>query len=233
MGWKVEKYLPHGSPEAVSVPQGVRAGGPTRLILAVQLAVTYSALLVTLWTPRAAQAPWILLTAVCVLLFTLTGPYTPRELGLRWGGARTAAAIILAAAMLAAAITFLGHLAGVAANFARWGSWKGPAGYFGWALVQQFLLQSFFFVRLESLFRAGRPAVLAAAILFTIAHIPNPVLTGVTFVAGLATCEAFRRWRGILPLATAHALVGLAIAVTLPDRLLHHMKVGLGYLHHG
>jgi membrane protease YdiL (CAAX protease family) len=231
MGWKVEKYLPHAWGRVGSALPGTTGATQARLILALQVAVTYGALLATLWTPRSAQAPWILLTACSVLLFTLTGPYTLRELGLRWGGARTAATIVLAAAMLAAAITFMGRLAGVTTNFARWGSWKGPAGYFLWALVQQFLLQSFFFLRLESLLRAGRPAVLVAAILFTLAHIPNPILTGVTFAAGLATCEAFRRWRAILPLGTAHALVGLALAVTIPDRLLHHMKVGLGYLH--
>src|SRR5437879_12253662 len=48
--------------------------------------------------------------------------------------------------------------------------------YAVWAFLQQFMLQSFFFVRLESLL-GSRRAVLATTILFAAAHIPNPILT--------------------------------------------------------
>jgi membrane protease YdiL (CAAX protease family) len=231
MGWKVENFLSAAGGQDISARPAIIPGSTNKRILALQVAFAYTSLLITLWTPRAAQGPWVLLTACSVALFTLTVPYDYDQLGLRWGNARTTTAIIITAAMLAAAVILIGHLAGVVTNFAHWGSWKGPVGYFIWAVVQQFLLQSFFFIRLESIFGAGKPAVGATAILFTVAHIPNPVLTAVTLGAGLATCEAFRRWRAILPLGLSHAMIGLALAVSIPDHLMHHMKVGLGYLH--
>jgi hypothetical protein len=40
----------------------------------------------------------------------------------------------------------------------------------------------------------------------------------------------FRRYRSIYPLAIVHALMGVTIAFITPDSLLHHMRVGAGYL---
>src|SRR5213078_5379367 len=62
--------------------------------------------------------------------------------------------------------------------------------YAVWAFLQQFMLQSFFFVRLESLL-GSRRAVLATTVLYAAAHIPNPILTVGTFLAGLFFCEMF------------------------------------------
>lgn len=98
-----------------------------------------------------------------------------------------------------------------------------------WALVQEFILQSFFFVRLESVL-GGRRAVWVAAVLFAIAHIPSPLLTLLSFLGALFFCEMFRRYRNILPLGVVHAALGLTVAASLPDSLLHHMRVGIGYL---
>jgi len=107
--------------------------------------------------------------------------------------------------------------------------WNKAWQYALWALVQEFILQSFFFVRLESLL-GGRRAVWAAALLFSATHIPSPLLTLLSFGGGLLFCEMFRRYRNIVPLGLVHAALGLTIAATLPDSLLHHMRVGVGYL---
>ena len=99
-----------------------------------------------------------------------------------------------------------------------------------WAFAQQFLLQSFFFVRVEEL--AGDWwAVLASTVLFTLAHLPNMALTAMTFVGALFFTEAFRRYRSIYPLGIAHALLGIAIAYSFPDSIMHHMRVGLSDWH--
>ena len=84
-------------------------------------------------------------------------------------------------------------------------------------------------MRLESAL-GSRRAVWAAALLFSAAHLPSPVLTLLSFIGGLVFCELFRRYRNILPLGLVHAMLGLTIAATFPDSLLHHMRVGLGYL---
>ncbi len=90
-------------------------------------------------------------------------------------------------------------------------------------------MQSFFYVRLESLL-GSRRALWAAAFLFGVPHLPSPVLTLLSFVGGWLFCELFRRYRNIFPLGVVHAMLGLTIAASLPDSLLHHMRVGLGYI---
>jgi hypothetical protein len=52
-----------------------------------------------------------------------------------------------------------------------------------------------------------------------------------TFIGGLFFVELFRRFRNIYPLAVAHAMLGLTLAITIPDDWLRHMRVGLGFFH--
>jgi membrane protease YdiL (CAAX protease family) len=100
--------------------------------------------------------------------------------------------------------------------------------YAAWALVQQFLVQSFIFVRLKSVY-GGRRAIIFTALLFSLAHIPNPVLIPATLVAGLVFSWAFRRYRNIYTLGFVHALLGLTLAVSLPETATHRMRVGAAY----
>jgi membrane protease YdiL (CAAX protease family) len=100
--------------------------------------------------------------------------------------------------------------------------------YVIWVVGQQFLLQSYFYLRFEQLF-GGRAAVLVSSVLFALLHLPNLPLTGLTLVGGLFFTEMFRIYRSLYPLAIAHALMGIAIAYSFPDSLMHHMRVGLSY----
>ncbi|HET9792540.1 MAG TPA: CPBP family intramembrane glutamic endopeptidase [Candidatus Angelobacter sp.] len=104
--------------------------------------------------------------------------------------------------------------------------------YLLWAVVQQWIQQSFFFVRMERIIHRGILASFTTAALFGLAHLPNPVLAPLTFIGGWFLSELYRRYRTLVPLGIAHGLVGLAIALSVPDRLNHHMRVGLGYLHY-
>jgi membrane protease YdiL (CAAX protease family) len=98
-----------------------------------------------------------------------------------------------------------------------------------WALVQEILAQSYLYLRLEAVWGGSRRAVLMTAVLFALAHLPNPVLTPVTLVAALAFTAAFRRWRNVYTVAVAHAVLGLALSVTMPAALTHQMRVGIAY----
>jgi len=102
-------------------------------------------------------------------------------------------------------------------------------GYIIWAMLQEFLLQSFFFNRCEELYGSA-PAVWMASTLFAAAHLPNPVLTTAALIGALFFCEMFRRYRSIYVLGIVHAMLGLTLAILMPDSLLHHMRVGIGYL---
>jgi membrane protease YdiL (CAAX protease family) len=141
------------------------------------------------------------------------------------------AGLILAVSFVAVAtLVFAVHGAGgqIPAN-PTWPNLHLAWQYVVWALVQEFILQSFFFTRCEELF-GGPAAVWVAATLFAFAHLPSPILTTLTLVGGLFFCEMFRRYRSIYPIGIVHAVLGLTIAMTMPDSLLHHMRVGIGYL---
>jgi membrane protease YdiL (CAAX protease family) len=100
--------------------------------------------------------------------------------------------------------------------------------------MQQFILQVYVLLRFLRLGMRRTPAVALAAVLFAIAHIPNPVLVSLTLVWGTISCLLFLRYRNLYALALAHGILGMCLAVTVPNHIHHHMRVGLGYLqyHH-
>jgi hypothetical protein len=102
--------------------------------------------------------------------------------------------------------------------------------YAVWSGVQQFLLQGFFLVRFLRLIPGSWQAALVAAALFASAHLPSPFLAPITLIWGFVACLLFLRYRNLYPLALAHAILGITIALTVPGTLDHNMRVGLGYL---
>jgi len=194
----------------------------------LEVFVVFALILAAVWTPQGRwNALFSLGAAACVLAFAALGPWGPREMGLSRPTAG-ASKILLIGALLCGAIWF----SGLGLRFAGLGyrvSWNRSWQYAIWALVQQFILQSVFFIRLEPMV-GGRRAVLCAASLYAAAHIPSPVLTLLSFLGGLVFSELFRRWRNLFPLGVIHAALGLTIANSLPDKWLHHMRVGIGFV---
>jgi membrane protease YdiL (CAAX protease family) len=107
-----------------------------------------------------------------------------------------------------------------------------PSGivYALWAGEQEFMLQSFYFVSLRKLI-PERWAILVSAFLFSFAHLPNPVLTALTLFGGYVFTSLFARYRSLYIIGAAHAVLGLSLAMVVPDTVLHHMRVGLNYYH--
>jgi hypothetical protein len=95
--------------------------------------------------------------------------------------------------------------------------------------MQQFLLQIYFLLRLLRLLPGKVAPLIAAAGLFSLAHLPNPVLTPITLLWGIAACMLFLRYRNIYALGIAHGILGLCVAVIVPESIQHHMRVGIGY----
>jgi len=196
-----------------------------------QLIVAYVFMERALWSRHLAfRNYWALIAISTVFIFTLIDRPSIRRMGL--GLPTTLGATLVLAASFAAALTliFLIHWAGgqIPAN-PTWPSLHLAWQYVMWALIQEFILQSFFFTRCEELFGSSA-AVWIAATLFAAAHLPSPILTTFTLIGGLFFCEIFRRYRSIYPIGVMHAILGLTIAVTMPNSLLHNMRVGIGYL---
>jgi membrane protease YdiL (CAAX protease family) len=185
--------------------------------------------MVAVWTPTGKVNTAANIVAIFSLLwFTVRGPYSLREMGFRLSLRGTLIPLGLGIA-LALAIAASGAFLRPVFGNAHAVPWQRAWLYAVWAVVQEFILQAFFYLRLKSVW-GHRPAVWAAASLFAVAHLPSPVLTVLGFAGALLFCELFYRYRTLIPIGIAHALLGLTIASSLPDSLLHHMRVGIGYL---
>ncbi len=87
---------------------------------------------------------------------------------------------------------------------------------------------------LRGIGRSSKPnpsaAVIAAAVLFSAAHIPGLLLTVGTLAWGIVSCTLFLRT--LYALGLVHGILGLCMAISVPDAVTHHIMVGLGYLHY-
>jgi len=200
----------------------------------VELAVTYALILIVCWTPRPWQRLLWWVAAASVLTITAISFDGLQAMGLRKKNFLRSlwvvgvALLLAAASVLAAAKLHTLHAPATLVLFV-----ETYFAYSVWAAVQQFLMQCFFLLRLLRLLPNARFAATIAALIFALAHLPNPILTSVTLIWGLAACLLFLRYRNLYPLAMAHAIFGITIAVTVPGPVDHNMRVGLGYLTYG
>jgi len=193
------------------------------------LAGGYALLEVALWTTHTYQLVFGLLTVAYVIGAVILRQSSADELGIsrrrvRHGWWALIAALTIAAMMVALSIRF-GTLHAVSRDRAVF---AGALLYLVWSLEQEFMLQGFIFLGIRRL--AGkRWAVLGTAVLFALAHLPNPILMAATLLGGLFFTLLFARYRNLVVVGLVHAIFGLTLFVTAPDSLNRHMRVGRGY----
>jgi membrane protease YdiL (CAAX protease family) len=196
----------------------------------IEVAGVFSLIVIALWTAKYA-AIFMIAAAIWILIATLTSPRSASDLGVGRMGLRKSAWIAISGALLAAAIVGAGAIEGTLHAFPWFPRPLLHSGVYAvWALVQQFIALSFFFIRFERLLASGTKAVVITALLFSAIHFPNWVLLVATAMMGLVFAEIFRRYRNIYWLGVAHAMLGIALAMALPDALHHQMNVGVAYL---
>ena len=198
---------------------------------AFEIAVAFGLIEAVEWTPRPLQRVLWIAAALGVALIVWRSFDGWQAMGFRVANFRrslwiVAAALALAAAAIAVAARKRTLLLpdGALAFFATY------CAYAVWTGVQQFLLQGVFLLRFLRLIPRPGAAAFTASALFAVAHLPNPVLTPITFIWGFAACLLFLRYRNIYSLMIAHAILGITVAITIPGPLDHNMRVGLGYL---
>lgn len=215
------------SPVQLIPPRAVAKANRTAIW---EVVVAYGLVQGALWSEGDARWWWAIAAAVWIVGITIVHRTRLRQLGLGVQGFFGSLWIVGAAAIIGAAILYGAYLAGTLHPYVLHRTLAAAAfGYLIWTFQQQFMVQSFFFLRLERLLGSGG-AAWAAAALFSLAHIPNPVLVPATFVAGVVFCQLFRRYRSIYALAVAQAILGMCLAAAVPSALHHHMRVGIGYL---
>jgi len=199
----------------------------------LELAICYALILLVIWTPRPPQRFVFWIAFAWILATTLVNRPDANTLGLRLSGLRSLLWIA------AGGLFFAGVLVGIAFELHTLHPLHGAgplalhlAGYLLWAFEQQFILQDYFLLRLVRILPNESAAAIAAAVLFSTAHLPNLVLTMATLVWGIVACTLFLRYRNLYPLGLVHGILGLCVAISVPDAITHHMTVGLGYLHY-
>ncbi len=197
----------------------------------IELLVGYGLILAVIWTPNPEQRVlyWIAWGWIAVTSILRRKESRPYGFGVK--GFLPSLWI----AGVAIVLFFLGLW--IASRLGTLHNLYGPlpvsvhiAEYALWALMQQFILQVYVLLRL---LRIGLPrwlAIALAAILFAAAHVPNPLLVPVTLFWGAVSCLLYLRYRNLYSLALAHGILGMCLAVTVPNAVHHHLRVGLGYL---
>ena len=205
---------------------------PSAWIAVLEIFAAWALIEMTIWTSGKTQLRLFWIGAIFIIASTIAHRPRLSDIGLGKRGLWSSLWVIPAALVVASAAVLLAWEAGTLHPlFGSVAIAAHSSGYLVWAIFQQFILQSYFFLRLEKVV-STRWAVVLSAALFCLVHIPNPVLVVVCLFAGWFACEVFRRNRNIYAIGVAHAILGLTIAVTVPDHIQRHMRVGIGYYHY-
>ena len=198
----------------------------------IEVVAGYAGIVLALWTSGTTQKFFIAIVLLWVATCVAGTWRDLRECGLGVSGLRESAWVVFVALGVAATLVVTAarlHTLHVVIHG------RNPAvsiaAYTVWALLQEFILINVFLARLLRILRSRVAAVMTTALLFGVAHIPNPLLVAVTLLWGAIACLLFLRYRNLYTLAIAHAIVGLTLSITIPDAVQHQMRVGIGYLH--
>jgi membrane protease YdiL (CAAX protease family) len=196
----------------------------------VELVSIYGLILLVMWTPPPWQLALLGLASLSIIAVIAASYEGMRPMGLctlNLVNSLWAVALAMTVAVFAVAIASRMHTLHVV-NTPRW-AFEQYGSYAVWAGVQQLILQCFILSRSLRLLGNATAAAAVSAALFAVAHLPNPLLTLITLFCGLASCLFFLHYKNLWPLALAHAILGIAIAITIPVSLDHNMRVGLSY----
>jgi hypothetical protein len=187
------------------------------------IAVTIFAL-ATIWlvAPRSPAAAWLIAGVAGALLIRRVrledrgfGWPDLRRALLAWWPAYVGCALILAALTRWRTVTGATLL--------------GAVAYLAACVIQQLIYQHLVCAPLTAEFGPNAKAQWSSALLFSLVHLPNPVLAPVTLIWGAAAWSLFRRERSLWAVAILQYLLsGIAYAI-IPYAWHHVFRVGPRY----
>ena len=133
---------------------------------------------------------------------------------------------LILTAPIALALWVIGHSLGPAPERAR--PWLDFLYLIFWGGGQQWALQTVVLREAQRVTRGG--AFLLAAAIFAALHLPNPFLTAVTGIGGVAWCWIYTRHPNIIPLAISHAAATVVILMSFHPSITGGLRTGWAYL---
>lgn len=100
-----------------------------------------------------------------------------------------------------------------------------------WALFQQYAIQGFINRRAQLSLGKGIKSIGLVAIVFSLVHLPNPLLMGLTLIGGLLWATVYQRVPNLFALALSHAIASSVVALSVSPSLVNGLRVGLKYFH--
>ncbi len=153
---------------------------------------------------------------------------TPRDIGFRLDNFLSAARSLLlptvGAVLLIAAVAWM-----LNQNFIS-APWRNrflllPV----WALVQQYALNGFINRRAQLGMGKGWQSVLVVALIFGLLHLPNPLLSLLTFAGGLIWAFVYQRHPNLFALALSHSIISITLALAVSSKWLDSLRVGFKF----
>jgi membrane protease YdiL (CAAX protease family) len=118
-------------------------------------------------------------------------------------------------------------------NLVRWTGGQSilgmPALGVLWGLLQQYALQGFINRRAQILWGRGWLSVFLVALVFGALHLPNPVLSLMTFAGGLVWAYVYQRAPNLLALGLSHGVMTWVLVSSLPPASLYNLRVGFKF----
>ena len=98
-----------------------------------------------------------------------------------------------------------------------------------WALFQQYVLNGFINRRAQLAVGKGPKSVVLVAVVFSLFHLPNPLLALLTLGGGLVWAAVYQRQPNLFALALSHAVSSMTLALTISPKLLNSLRVGFKF----
>jgi hypothetical protein len=98
--------------------------------------------------------------------------------------------------------------------------------YSWWGIVQQFVLQSFIFVRMGQILKERNSTILAVSVIFSLLHAPHIPFMVLTFISGLVCCILFSRHRNIFTLGITHGVMAIMAFSLLVPGVMDNFRTG-------
>jgi membrane protease YdiL (CAAX protease family) len=98
-----------------------------------------------------------------------------------------------------------------------------------WATAQQYALLCVVYRRSNELFGTTLAAIVCAATLFSVFHLPNTFLMSVTLAAGAVACVLYQYQPNVVVIGVAHALISFTLYHALPGKITTNLRVGPGF----